>query len=727
MKKTLHVIISIVLSLIIIGLQSYVTEANRQEFDYVHDEIIIGFKDISEFPGKEHQYNQEQNKILKDGFSYHEIKPNVYVINVGDLTRNPNAVLNRYKNSQFIEYVELNHLGYIELIPNDANYKNTGSVQANVIKAEAGWDIISQSRVPVAIIDTGLGKNNDLPIIKTWNVTNNTTDATDNNGHGTKVTGVIGAIGNNKTGNTGIVWDANIMQVKASDTATFSSSNVAAAINWASNNGARVINISIGFTADNTTIRNSINSAYNQGVIIVASSGNNGTEPVLYPAAYPNVLGVGGTSDGKVRNVNSSYGSGLDILANFTWNTTTNTNTYTNVSGTSIAAPQVAGLAALVWELAPNLTNTQVMQLIRDNTNRADGKWDSQTGYGTIDMGRTLAAAKALGGKVEAPVQTPATPPVLTLLGNTRVELVAGDSYVEAGFTAKDSTGTDITNLVKITNEPKTAFAGTYIVTYTVTDRVGLTTTATRTVVVKEAPVVTPEVAKVPTISPIGSNPIILHLGSLTAYTEQGARAIDEKDGDISNNVKIEGTVDRNKAGTYTIKYTVTNSSGLTASTSRNVVVLAPDTVNEPQQVYTFNEQAKKGDKPLVRPIQVNNDGTVTLSIEGLNKFSVLVSIIDSAGRQVFQENFSANVSRQLNLAAGAYTVTSEVSDGSGNNKYTIKAALPVVSTQNFAQPEVPLAPGLTDTIPRYQVWLGVAILLLIGSGTALYLKKRYN
>ena len=702
---------------------------NQLSQDRENNVILVKFYPIENFIGQEKQYTDELRKVESWGINYIEAL-DVHVVYIDEMEKNPTAVMNRFKNSKFIEYVEPNFIGSLSVQPNDKDYSKV-STYAKFISAESGWTLITRSSVKIAIVDSGFYNHTDLPNpIKSYNVLTKDTNTTDNVGHGTNVAGTVGALGNNKTGTTGVVWDANIIPVKISDTSSVTTANVAAGVTWAIDQGAKIINLSLSFPSDSVTLKNAIDYAYNNGAVIVAATGNNATNTVNFPARYSNVLGIGGTTTGTTRYINSNYGTGLDVIASYTWYTTATGGTYIASSGTSFAAPQVSGLAALIWELAPNLTNTQVMQLIRDNTNRADGKWDSQTGYGTIDMGRTLAAAQALGGGKQETTTTPATPPppavapTLTLNGKTQVELLVGERYVEPGFSAKDETGKDITSLVKVSGEPSTAFAGTYTVTYSVIASNGLSTTATRSVVVKEAPAPPPEVQKAPTISYIGSNPIILHLGSGTPYTEQGARAVCEKDGDISQKVVIEGNVNREVAGIYEVKYTVKNSQGLSASISRQVIVLASQMVQEPQQTYLYNEQAKKGDKPSLRTFDVKTDGAVVLDVGGLNKFSVGVTISDVNGNPVFQENFSANVARSMNLAAGTYNIASEVTDGSGNNKYSLKVTLPGICYEQFAQGEVPLAqlPFVYNTYIELTILVGI---LLIGFGGAVYLLRK--
>lgn len=642
------------------GIYEAETEAQLQG-EYEPNALIIKFHPISMFEGKEHQYNQAVEQALRWGFKNTPIDgiADTYVVYIEDFEKNPNAVMNRFKNNRFIEYVEPNHLGSLELVPNDSLYTSNGRTHANFINAEKGWAITTNSNVLVAVIDSGYhAANADLNSTVTgWNVLDKNTNLSDSVGHGTQVAGTVGAIGNNKTGTTGVVWNANIMPVKITNNTSVNAANVASGITWAVDNGARIINLSLSFTSDNVTVRNAVNYALERGCIVVAATGNNAKNTVNFPAALPNVLGVGGTSDGRTRAANSNFGTGLDVLGSWSWATPTNTNTgYVIGSGTSFASPQVAGLAALVWELAPNLTNAQVMDLIRANTNRGNGVWDSQTGFGVIDMGKTLAAAKELSGAPAAPPVT-AAPPAAT------------------------------------TAPPANA-----------------------------APPVPP------VITHNGSNPIILHLGG-SAYVEQGAKAYDDKDGDISKNVKVTSNVDTTKAGTYFVIYSVTNSAGITSSITREVRVLAPNEIITRPPASRFSGQGKAGER-FTYNVDSQGSGNMTLAVSGLNKVTVTVTVRDSAGKQVFSQVYSANATHTFQVVPGRYTAEVVIGAGSGNMKFDLALTPPDSVAYQFADSEVPLGTlefgeETAGGINRNTVIITVSLIALLGATVVLIERNR--
>lgn len=658
--------------------------------EYEPNVIIIKFKDPAQFSGKEKQYQNAVDQVLKTGFE--EIGERTYLVQMDELSRNPNGVLNRFKANRYIEYVEPNYVGELDLAPTDPLYTSRGSAFSKYINAEAGWDIATSSSVTVGIVDTGYSGSSDLPAASGYSVYNKNTSLTDLNGHGTQVAGTLGAVGQNGLKSVGVVWNASILPVKISESSTVTVANVSQGIRYAADHGARIINLSLSFASDSTTLRGAVDYAYNKGCLLVAATGNDGAGKVSYPAAYSNVLGVGGCSIATERSGLSNYGSGLDVLASWSWVTTTSRDTSTIAGGTSIAAPQVSGLAALVWELAPQLTNAQVMQLIRDNTNRADGVWDAQTGYGTIDMAKALEAARTLGGGAPAAEPTPepdTTAPVITLKGGGVIELTEGDTYEEPGYTAQDDQDGDLTQLVTVSGSVSTAYAGEYTLTYTVMDQAGNVAAAVRRVVVSPVPEPPANEPTPPSITQIGSNPIILHLGG-SPYVEQGATATDELDGDLSAFVTTSGSVDTTRAGTYEVTYSVTNSAGLSTSVTREVRVLTPQEVVT-RTPYSFSGQGKaKASK--VHNAYADAPGEVELTISGLVKATVSVSVVDSSGTEVFSETFTGNGTRKFSVAEGACQIKTTIVTAKGNGRYTLSLLMPEVTEINFEQEEVPLA-----------------------------------
>ena len=149
MKKLVAILLSMIMLMAMIPLSFNALAAEVEMLD----EVIIKFFPREMFPGKEKQYDDEVAKVLKDGLTF--VAEDVYVVKAEGLSRNPNALLNRFKNSKFIEYVEPNYVGTFENIPNDPNYRSQ-SITLTALNAQAGWEIITGGGPIVAIIDSGI-------------------------------------------------------------------------------------------------------------------------------------------------------------------------------------------------------------------------------------------------------------------------------------------------------------------------------------------------------------------------------------------------------------------------------------------------------------------------------------------------------------------------------------------------------------------------------------------
>ena len=312
-------------------------------------------------------------------------------------------------------------------IPNDPGYKTISAI-LTAIGAQSAWDITKGESVVVAIVDSGVAIHPDLqPLLPGYSAVTSLSPNNDKLGHGTGVTGVAGAIGNNGIGTAGINWKAKILPVKVDDAnGNLSAANVAKGIRWAADNGARVINLSIGFTTNQQTIKDAIDYAYNKGCVIAAASGNDGKNGVSYPARYENVIGVGSSYNGTERASTSNYGTGLDVLAVGTYYSTTASGGYGVSTGTSLASPQVAGLASLLIGLNPNLTPDQVRDYIQRGATGNGVRVNDEIGYGVINCGKTLQLMLADTGDEGDEEE------IEQILSNTyEIDELGGISYIE--------------------------------------------------------------------------------------------------------------------------------------------------------------------------------------------------------------------------------------------------------------------------------------------------------
>ncbi|MCL1810241.1 MAG: S8 family serine peptidase, partial [Clostridiales bacterium] len=692
----------------------------------------------SQVPGKEKQLQHEIDKFKKIGFVENL---DVYVVDYDELEKNPNAVLNRIKNNKYIVYVEPNYLVECDYIPNDPAYASMQSSCLSLINAPAGWDITKGAGSPVvAIVDSGAITHPDLPnLLNGYSAVSGLSPTNDKVGHGTNVAGTVGAIGDNKVGVVGINWNAKILPVKVDDaTGVLTTANVAKGIIWAADNGAKVINLSLGQTTDSATLKSAIDYAYNKGCAIFAATGNNSTNSIHYPARYANVMAVGGTlSTGAARASTSNYGTGIDVVAVGAYFSTSSSGSYATSSGTSFASPQAAGLASLMWAVDPSLTNAQVYDLIRQNAKPLGGGFNSETGYGLIDIGKTLEVVAARVGGVPTtpamppeilpppPPPEPKPAPTITLAGFSEVTFFAGGSYAEDGYSAADYTGKNITGKVKVTDNINRWTAGLYTVSYTVTDDYGRTASATRTVIVEPAPA--PPPPEVPTVTVNGSGVIILHVGG-TEYTEQGARAIDYDGENISGQVTASGVPDTANPGNYTVTYQVVGKSGEVASASRTVRVIAPTEVVE-RKPYSFSSQAKQGAVVTHTNITSDQSGWMDLKVTSLDKnMTIIAEFIDSATKQVIvKDTFSAAGMKQYQIEDGRYELKVTIDKANGNSKYDISLLMPENSVVTFEEEEVPLAfypEAETDRMPL-TIALFLAAILTSAFMTMWLVRKR--
>lgn len=215
--------------------------------------------------------------------------------------------------------------------------------------------------------------------------------------HGTLVAGVAAATGNNGKGIAGSDWGTKILPLQALDDDSYGDTlSVGRAINYATSRGVDVISLSLGSAGHDPYVREAVQRATAAGILVVASSGNDGCDCVLYPANYPEVLAVGALNSSNQRASFSSYGKNLDMLApgtsitTTTWTSANQISAYaTGVNGTSFSAPLVSGMATRLLSHRPTSTPMQLIAALTENTNRlslpATPSHNLQFGYGTID------------------------------------------------------------------------------------------------------------------------------------------------------------------------------------------------------------------------------------------------------------------------------------------------------------------------------------------------------
>lgn len=251
------------------------------------------------------------------------------------------------------------------------------------------------TRVEIAVIDTGADLS--VPAIaahrtSAYNVRTGIANATDENGHGTFVTSIAAEYSG----------DARLLVIKAgSASGAFTDDSESKAIHYAVAHGARVINLSIGGPSTSTTERAAIAFAVSHGALVVAAAGNDFQmgNPPEYPAALVTKTGlVVAASDHGARAAFSGTRTRVSLAApGVDVHGALRTGAYGLGSGTSFAAAEVSGAAALVWAADPSLDARQVARIL-ELTASGRGRWNAGLGFGVVDVAAAVARAQALAG-----------------------------------------------------------------------------------------------------------------------------------------------------------------------------------------------------------------------------------------------------------------------------------------------------------------------------------------
>ncbi|MEM1072047.1 MAG: S8 family serine peptidase [Planctomycetota bacterium] len=273
------------------------------------------------------------------------------------------------------------------------------------INAAAAWVKTTGSEdVVIAVLDAGIAADHpDLreKLLPGFNVVGADPSDTDDqiSGHGTEVAGVAAAMSNNAQGIAGVSWGSPILPVTTANFLGFTSDVwLAEGLEWAVDAGADVAILSFGLSAPSDILAAAVRDAKEAGVVVVASSGNTGTRGVLYPAAYPEVIAVGATDANDRVAVFSAFGPEIDLVAPGVDVLTTTRSIlapgvdYTLESGTSISAPFVAGVAALLLSVDPLLTPDEVRAaMLATAEDLGEPGWDERSGFGRLDAAAAVA------------------------------------------------------------------------------------------------------------------------------------------------------------------------------------------------------------------------------------------------------------------------------------------------------------------------------------------------
>ena len=349
--------------------------------------------------------------------------------------------------------VEPNYVRRVSFTPNDEYYDLQWHFP--LINLPQAWDLATGEGVVVAVLDTGVAYEScsaatcgtefykapdfgDTTFVDPRDEVDEDAHPNDAHGHGTHVASTVAESTNNVTGGAGVAFDASVMPVKVcGDNGSCSTGNVAAGINWAVDHGADIISMSLGGSGVSAVEQTAVNNALAAGVVLVAASGNGGSDHIGdddldCPACFPATISVGAVTINGTRTAYSNYGTGvgghtLEIVAPGGSSGDKNDDgysdgvlqqtfrhacgdpfdlsefTYCFYNGTSMATPHIAGVVALMLDANPALTVAQVREILHDTAiDKGAPGYDLEYGYGMVD------AFAAVQEALDAPTATPA-------------------------------------------------------------------------------------------------------------------------------------------------------------------------------------------------------------------------------------------------------------------------------------------------------------------------------
>lgn len=367
---------------------------------------------------------------LRPGISIHTLalpaqaafqqgRPGLEHLNVAVISVPPGQerkFLAEFKKDKTFRFVEPNYRVKADVIPNDADWPL--QYGPALIRAPEAWDVTTGSNsVILAVIDSGIDASHPEfsgRIASGYDFVQDDVNPQDECGHGTHVAGIAAAAGNNAAGIAGIAWNVRIMPVRVLDrTCNGSTADVAEALVWAIERGARVINLSLGAAFPSVLMENASYYAYRRGAALIGAAGNGGWSQIIYPARYDWVLAVGAVDASLQRAAFSNTGPQLDLMApgvaiystfptraGFFYNTTCpngnnpcdRPSNYGYLDGTSMAAPHAAGAAALLASLPAFDQPEKIYQALTATALDLESSGrDDNTGYGLLQVAAAMA------------------------------------------------------------------------------------------------------------------------------------------------------------------------------------------------------------------------------------------------------------------------------------------------------------------------------------------------
>jgi serine protease len=367
------------------------------------DSIVLDFKEsvpVAQIEARLDAIERRYN-IKPQPNSIFSASDHIYILK-GD--RNILNALQKSDLRKETESIEPDYIYHALEIPNDPDYGKQWNLRS--INVESAWDDTKGDGVTVAVVDTGITRVPDLKntkFVKGYDFVNDRIEAEDDNGHGTHIAGTVAQSTNNGYGVAGIAYRASLMPLKVLSAAGGGTvADIAEAIRFAADNKADVINLSLGGRGESQVLEEAIDYAHRKGTVIVAAAGNENQNSASYPARYPHVIGVAALDPAGQRAPYSNFGAGVDISApggseaggvlQETIDAETNQAVFTALQGTSMAAPHVAGVAALVK--AANIQEPdEVLDVLKQSSRPIQDDALNYYGSGQLDAGGAVKLA----------------------------------------------------------------------------------------------------------------------------------------------------------------------------------------------------------------------------------------------------------------------------------------------------------------------------------------------
>jgi thermitase len=610
------------------------------------------------------------------------------------------AKVKAYRGESRVLYAEPDYIAEAILTPNDIYFSNQWGMTK--IQAPQAWDTTTGSpAVKIAILDTGIDQNHEDLAAKIVANQNCTTSATvdDLFGHGTHVAGIAAAITNNGKGVAGVGFNSSLMNVKVlDDRGSGYYSWIAAGITWAADNGAKVINMSLGGSSDQQTLRDAVDYAWGRGVVIVAAAGNNGNTAPVFPGYYTNVIAVAATDQNDVKASFSNYSSNddnwVDVAAPGVGIYSTLPNhfnrigfwarNYGSLDGTSMASPFVAGLAGLVWATGYGMSNTAVRSRIESTA-------DAIAGTGTYWQYGRINAYKAVAGATDTPPTVSITSPANGSLVSGTINITASasddkgvskvDFYVDTTLLATDSVAP-----YQYSWNTATVADGSHAIKAVATDTASQTAQDTVTV----------------TVDNVDSPPTVSITSPANSSLVSGTINITASASDDKGVSKVAFYVDSALLATDSVApYQYSWNTATVADGSHAIKAIATDTASQTaQDTVTVTVDNTQPVVTVVEPAEgATISGTITI------KAGVTETNIDNVkyqidGGSLVSMTYSAPYWQaswdSASVGNGAHTVTVRATDKAGNpgsdtNSFTVSNQGPPVQTMHVTSLQMSL------------------------------------